>query len=140
MRERRMGRLAAAAILWVAADARAQSGQPPAPSPSPAARPQVFVAVYERGTVWDDGKGAFEQAGIGGHIQFLRTNADKLVGAAPFGDSLAAGSSDRIVGMVIIAAASQQEAESLIAGDPAVSSKLMKATVRRWMVDRLKAY
>jgi len=42
--------------------------------------------------------------------------------------------------MVITLAATQEEAESLIAGDPAIAGKLMTATVRRWLVDRVKNY
>jgi hypothetical protein len=111
------------------------AGQTPPP-----AKPQVFVALYERGPAWDDAKGVFEQTLIKEHMQFLRANWDRLLGAAPFAQGIAAGSSDKSVGMVLVSAASLEEAQSLIAGDPAVSGNLMKAPVRRWLVERLKPY
>lgn len=113
--------------------------QAPASAPAPP-RPQVFVVIYERGSAWDDSKGAFQQTGIQDHMQFLRTNIEKLLGAAPFMQALAAGATDRTVGMVIVTAASQEEAQALVESDPAVSTKLMQATVRRWLADRVRAY
>jgi hypothetical protein len=114
---------------------------PPAPTAMPAPpKPPLFVAIYERGSAWDDSKAALAQTGINDHMQYLRSNIDKLVAAAPFMEGLAAGSSDRMVGLVIVTAASPEEAQKLIADDPAVSVKLMKATVRRWMADRVKAF
>jgi len=107
---------------------------------APAARPLVFVAVYERGEAWDDSKGALQQSGIEAHMQYLRANIERLIAAAPFRQGLEAGSQDRTVGMVITLASSQEDAERLIAADPAIAGKLMRATVRRWMVDRVRAH
>ena len=127
--------------LLTTAHALAQSGPSPAPSASPTpARPEVFVALYERGPGWDDAKGAFAQTGINEHMQYLRANGDKLIAAAPFGQGITAGSTDRTVGMVIIRASSQEEAQALLSADPSIAGKLMKATVRRWLVERVKAY
>ena len=81
-----------------------------------------------------------EQAGIEAHMQHLRANADKLLGAGRFGHATDAAATDRAVGLVIVTASSQSEAEALFAADPAVSSGLMKITVRRWEARRLKAY
>ena len=116
--------------------------QTPAPSPAaaPAPRPQVFVAIYERGAAWQDDKSAFAQTGINDHMQYLRANFGKLLAAAPFEQGIAAGAGDRIVGMVVVSAASQAEAEALVAADPAIAGGLMKATVRHWLVELVKPY
>ena len=113
--------------------------QPPSPAPSQE-RSSVFVAIYERGPKWDATKEALQQTGIADHMQFLRGNADKLVAAAPFQQGLAAGGRDRTVGMVIVLAPAQDEAEKLVAGDPAIASGLMTAAVRRWLVERVRAH
>jgi uncharacterized protein YciI len=125
----------------------ANGAQPPAPAaaptPSPSATPPaspLFVALYERGPAWSPGKGVFEQAGIEAHMQHLRANAGKLMGAGRFDHATDPTATDETVGLVIVAAASQAEAEALFAADPAVSGKVLKVTVRRWQARRLKAY
>jgi hypothetical protein len=110
------------------------------PAPATPARQSAFVALYERGPAWDDAKGALQQTAINEHMQYLRANIDKLIAAAPFRQGLEAGGTDRTVGMVIVLASSQEEAERLIANDPAVAQKLMVAKVRQWMVDRVRSY
>jgi uncharacterized protein YciI len=137
--------LAMLALAFVGPPVNGTQAPPPVAataSPSPAAAPErlLFVALYERGPAWTAGKGVFEQAGIEAHMQHLRANADKLLGAGRFGHATDAAATDRAVGLVIVAASSQSEAEALFAADPAVSSGLMKATVRRWEARRLKAY
>lgn len=149
MRHLRTCLLATGLLLIALASLHGEST--PAPSPTPAqspapaptatpSRPLVFVAIYERGPAWDDTKGAFAQTGINDHMQHLRANAGKLVAAAPFEQALAPGAKDHTIGMLLIAAASQQEAEALTAADPAIAGHLMTVTVRRWLVDRIKAY
>ena len=144
MRQARVSKwAAAAATLALVLGAPARGGEPaplPAAPAVEAPRPQVFVAIYERGPAWADGKGAFEQAGIREHMAYLRANWATLIGAAPFEQGLPAGAADRVVGMVLVLAASQQEAEALVGADPAISGKLMTATVRHWLADRVKAY
>lgn len=140
MRRRTVLGMAVAAIailLWLGSSGRAQTPQAPAPAQP---RSPVFVAIYERGPAWDDAKGAFVQTGIQEHVQFLRANAANLVGAAPFQQGISVGGTDHTVGMVVVMAASQEEAQALISADPAIAGNLMKATVRRWLVDRMKAY
>lgn len=139
----RRGTLLAAAVaalaILIGLDSSGSAQTPQAPAPAQPRSP-VFVAIYERGPAWDDTKGAFVQTGIQEHMQFLRANAAKLVGAAPFQQGIGAGGADRTVGMVVVMAASQEEAQALIDADPAIAGNLMKATVRRWLVDRVKAY
>ncbi|MGQ0643464.1 MAG: hypothetical protein ACT4P6_22180 [Gemmatimonadaceae bacterium] len=104
------------------------------------ARLPVFAALYERGPAWDTAKGALEQVGIQQHRTHLRANADKLLGAAPFQQGLAPRSPDATVGMVLLSVTSEDEAQRFVAGDPAIAAGLMKATLRRWLVDGLKSY
>ena len=125
------------AVAVVSLDAL-QTQSPPAPATLP--RQSAFVALYERGPAWDDAKGAFQQTSINEHMQYLRANLEKLIAAAPFRQGVEAGASDRTVGMVIVLASSQEEAERLIANDPAVAQKLMVVKVRQWMVERVKSY
>ena len=127
-------------ILAMLATIGFQSGAHHAAQSPATQRTPVFVAIYDRGPAWDESKGTLQQTGIAEHSQFLRANSAKLIAAAPFQQALAPGGSDRTVGMVITLAATQEEAESLIAGDPAIAGKLMTATVRRWLVDRVKNY
>ncbi len=110
--------------------------------PPTAAQPRLpaFVAIYERGSAWDDSKGVFEQAGINGHMQFLRANSDKLIGAGRFRQGTEPNATDRMVGMVVLLAATQEEAERLIANDPAVVGNVMRATVRQWLAERIRSY
>ena len=115
-------------------------GEQTPPAPTAQARQPAFVAIYERGPTWDDSKGAFEQAGINEHMQFLRSNSNTLIGAGPFRQGIGPGATDRTVGMVVLLAATQDEAERLIATDPAVVGKLMRATVRQWLAERVRSY
>jgi uncharacterized protein YciI len=129
------------AILLAVADVSVDALQTQSP-PATAAptRQSAFVALYERGPGWDDGKGAFQQTSINEHMQFLRANSEKLIAAAPFRQGVEAGAADRTVGMVIVLASSQEEAERLLANDPAVVQKLMVVKVRQWMVERVRSY
>ena len=143
MSHTRVSTWAAAALLAVALGGPARGADqtpPPLPPTVESPRPQVFVAIYERGSAWADGKSAFEQAGIQEHMAYLRANWATLIGAAPFEQGISAGAADRVVGMVLVLATNQQEAEALIAADPAISGNLMKATVRHWLADQVKAY
>ncbi|MGQ0538952.1 MAG: YciI family protein [Gemmatimonadaceae bacterium] len=106
----------------------------------PQARPPVFAVLYERGPAWDVAKGALEQVGIQQHLTYLRANMDKQLAAAPFQPGLAPRSPDAAVGMVLLSVASEDDAQRFVAGDPAVAAGLMNATVRRWLVDRVKSY
>lgn len=117
-------------------------GATPAPSAAPPAAPglPLFAALYERGDAWKPGKGVFEQEGVEAHMQYLRGHAARLLGAGRFGHATDAAAADSSVGLVIITAASQEEAEAFFAADPAVAGKMLKVAVRRWEARRLKAY
>jgi len=129
-----------AVLIGVSAGSFETLGEQTPPAPAAQARQPAFVAIYERGSAWDDSKGVFEQAGINGHMQFLRANSDKLIGAGRFRQGTEPGSTDRMVGMVVLLAATQEEAERLIANDPAVVGNVMGATVRQWLAERVRGY
>jgi len=139
----RTGLLAAGLLLVALVPIQGEVPAPPAPSPAAttgASRPLAFVLIYERGPAWDDTKGTLAQVGINGHMQHLRANSTKLLAAGRFEQGSGVGGTDRTVGMVVVAAANQEEAEALVAADPAISGRLMTATVRRWLVERIKPY
>lgn len=129
-----------AILLGVAAGTLETLGEQAPAAPTAQPRQPAFVALYERGPAWDDAKGAFQQTPINEHMQFLGANIDKLIAAAPFRQGVEAGATDRTVGMVIVLASSQEEAERLLANDPAVVQKLMVVKVRQWMVERVRSY
>jgi hypothetical protein len=117
-----------------------RSGAQTPAAPAQAARPAVFVAIYERGAAWDAAKSAFQQANVAEHRQFLQGLGERRLGAAPFMEALPQGSRDSVVGLVILTAASKEEAEAALAPDAAITSGVMKLTVRRWMADSLKGF
>ena len=129
-----------AILLGVAAGSFETLGEQAPPAPAAQARLPAFVAIYERGPAWDESKGVFEQTGINGHMQFLRASSDKLIAAARFRQGTEPGATDRTVGMVVLMAATQEEAERLIATDPAIVGNVMRATVRHWLVERVRSY
>lgn len=112
----------------------AATQDPPKP---PAPRPQVFAAVFERGPAWDAQKSVLEQKGVQEHIRNNRSLGDKLIGAAPFTPT---DEKDLIVGMVVLTAASREEAQTWLDRDPMIVDKVMTAKLRRWHVDALKNY
>ena len=129
-----------AVLIGVSAGSFETLGEQAPQTPATQARQPAFVAIYERGSAWDDSKGVFEQAGINGHMQFLRSNSDKLIGAGRFRQGTEPGATDRTVGMVVLLAATQEEAERLIANDPAIVGNVMRATVRQWLAERVRSY
>lgn len=127
------------AVLAFGAYSGVQSAQAPAQEAAPVQH-HTFVVIYERGPAWDASKPAIEQANIQGHMQFIRANFEKMLAAGPFLEALPAGGSDRVVGMVIVRATSAEEAQALLAGDPALTTNLMQVKVRNWQVERVKGF
>jgi uncharacterized protein YciI len=133
-------------LLAAFAHAGAHGAQTPTATPTPTAAPPsvehalVFVALYERGPAWKQGRGVFEQEGIEAHMEHLRANARMLLGAGRFAHATDPAAADQTVGLVIVTATSLAEAEALFAADPAVSNKVLKVTVRPWETRRVKAY
>ena len=81
----------------------------------PAPAKQYFIAIFSRGTAWDDKKPANEQTGFKEHGENLRRlRAEKKI---PIGGRYGEK------GMVIVEAQNEDEARSLFASDVMVSSK-----------------
>jgi len=97
-------------------------------------RPMVFAVIYDRGPAWVEGKPILEQPTIPGHIQHHRNLGEKRIAAAPFTPL----PEDMSVGMVVLLAHSQEQAQAWVDNDPAVKSKVMTARLRRWHLESLK--
>jgi uncharacterized protein YciI len=76
---------------------------------------QYFIAIFSRGSAWDENKQANEQTGFKQHSENLRRLRDekKISIGGRYGDK----------GMVIIEAQNEDEARSLFASDTMVHSK-----------------
>jgi uncharacterized protein YciI len=130
---RRLARGCLAVFLIVPGvmDATAQTSPPTAAQPR-----RAFVAIYDRGPRWLQGKGPFEQAGIQEHISHHEALAERLIGAAPF----VMDPDDAAVGLVVFEAQNREAAQAWLAADPAVVNGVMKATLREWRVRRVRAF
>ena len=91
---------------------------------------QFYVIVHHRGPAWQDGVPYLEQPAIGGHIGFMQDVTDRglRVLGGPYIDDDPTG----IVGMAIVSAASQEEAEAIAAEDPTIASGMISPRVRPW--------
>ena len=76
---------------------------------------QYFIAIFSRGTAWEDAKPANEQVGFKEHSENLRRlRAEKRISiGGRYGDK----------GMVIVEATSEDDARSLFVSDVMVSKK-----------------
>src|SRR5688572_25821196 len=94
----------------------AQSADRPPQQTAPAK--QYFIAIFSRGTAWEDAKPANEQIGFKEHSENLRRlRAEKRIAiGARYGDK----------GMVIVEATSEDDARSLVAPAVMVSNKTCK--------------
>ncbi len=91
-----------------------------------------FVLAHYPGPRWDEPVPFREQQGIGDHIAFMRSLADRglLALGGPFAEAV--GPADQ-VGMAIIRAADPTEAEALAAEDESVRGGLLRVRVREWL-------
>jgi uncharacterized protein len=89
-----------------------------------------FVIFHRPGPAWKPQVSVLEQPGVAAHFQYLQAAfaAGKIELAGPFPE----GSSG---GMIVMRPASTAaDAQALVAGDPGVTSGLILAEVRPWMV------
>jgi uncharacterized protein YciI len=101
--------------------------------PQPA-KPQVYVALYERGAAWVEGKSVRDLPNFEEHVQHIRSLEPHKAGAGPF----ASRANESFVGMVVLLAQSEEEARKLAESDPFVMAKYTKVKIWRWQVDSLK--
>jgi uncharacterized protein YciI len=93
------------------------------PSP-PAVLPSVFAVTFRTGPAWDANRPPPEQPHFAGHsrnLRALREEGRLLVGGR-YGDA----------GLVLMTAASLDEARGLVTRDPAVGAGTFKADVQPW--------
>jgi len=119
--------LAATMLALAAAPALAQEAKP-------APLPTVYVIHYKTGPAWKVGKPLREQA-IGPHGEYMRKifAEGRMLAAGPTvnadgGVTLVDG------GIVLLKAASLEEAKAVMAADPAVTAGLFVGEVRSWRV------
>jgi len=94
---------------------------------------KLYVALYERGPAWMPGKlPNFEE-----HIAHSRAIESKLLGAGPFADS----PDEKMVGMIVFIAATDEDARRLAESDPFVVAKYTRVMkILRWQPEKLKAW
>lgn len=92
---------------------------PPAPAP-------LFAAVFKTGATWDASKAPGDQAFFkehSAHLAQLRARGSIVLGAR-YAD----------VGLIVVAAASQTEAQRLFEGDPSIAAGTFALEVHRFSV------
>ena len=94
----------------------------PAPASAPALR--TFAVTFRTGPAWDKARPPNEQKHFGDHsanLRKLRQEGRILLGGR-FGD----------VGLVLLRAASDEEARALVAADPSVAAGVFVADIQPW--------
>jgi uncharacterized protein YciI len=89
--------------------------------------PTFFVFFHTPGPAWKSDVGFFDQAGIRDHVAYMGQFLAKgqLVMGGPFLDDSG--------GMMIMRAASMDEARARAEGDPTVKAGLLKVAVKPWL-------
>jgi len=96
---------------------------------------QVYVALYERGPAWVEGRSVKELPKFAEHLAHIRAIESQLLGVGPF----AGNPGDSFVGMMVLVASSEDDARKLAESDPFVVAKYTRVTkVLRWQVSDLK--
>ncbi|RZU02632.1 YciI family protein [Rivibacter subsaxonicus] len=115
----RRSALSASLPLLLAALAGADAAAQPASAPAPASRPddrRLFAVEIRTGPAWDAAKPPGEQAHFREHstnLRRLREQGSLLLGAR-YADK----------GLVVLAAASEQEARAMLEQDPAIQNRV----------------
>ncbi len=78
----------------------------------------------------------FQQPTIKEHIAHHEALGSKLIAAGP----LKSRPEDRVVGIIIFEAESEEAAEQWLSKDPAVAGKVLTASVRQWGVSNVRGY
>jgi uncharacterized protein len=118
---RRRAFTAALGAAFISASACA-SAQTTAPAP-----PQLFLFQYSRGPAWREGV-PMRQQGLGPHAAYMQQLQDQ--GRLFAGGGYASDDG----GMAIVTAANIEEARTILAADPAITSGIFVAELRDWRV------
>ncbi|MBX3447615.1 MAG: hypothetical protein KF765_12750 [Parvibaculaceae bacterium] len=113
-----------AVLLIVLAAGSAHAADAPAPQGN-VAEMTLFAFIYRPGPAWIEGKPMQEQA-LGPHVGFMQRLKDegRLLVAGPLLETNG--------GIAVIRAADKQEADGLLASDPAVTSGIFLADAHTW--------
>lgn len=88
---------------------------------------KVFVAIYERGPAYRRGTPIFQQPTITEHIAHHEALGDKLIAAGP----LKILPEDKVVGVIVLEAEGDEEAQRWFRKDPAIVGKVLSGIVRQ---------
>lgn len=90
--------------------------------------PVFFVLFHSPGPRWAEGSGFREQPGVGEHVNYMagQLEAGRLVFGGPFLDDSG--------GMMILRAATREEAVTIAEADPTVVDGLLRVAVKPWMM------
>lgn len=116
------GAIAALVILFGAAGAYAADASAPQEEKM---EMTLFAFIYRPGPAWVEGKPMQEQA-LGPHVGFMQRLKDegRLLVAGPLLETNG--------GIAVVRAADKQEADGLLASDPAVTSGIFLADAHTW--------
>ncbi len=99
--------------------------------PVPVAKGRLFAAVLGPGPEWKRGQ-PFKGSGLVEHLRYWRQlhELGHVASAGPLGDD---------AGLVLFRARNQNEANALIAGDPAVKARLLRGVARPYAAQMMSA-
>jgi uncharacterized protein YciI len=89
---------------------------------------ELFLFIYRPGSSWRDGVPMSQQEGMRAHGAYMQQllNERRLVAGGGFHDAATEG------GMAIVRAAGMDEARSILAADPAITTGTFAADIRHW--------
>ena len=127
--------LLAAALMLIPAAAPAGRQKPAeaaAPAPAPKiAKGRLFAVVLGPGPAWKRGQ-PFKGPGLDEHRRYWKRLLEegRVASAGPLGGD---------TGLAVIRAPGQREADALVAADPAVKARILRAVVRPYAADLVSA-
>ncbi|MFX1254687.1 MAG: YciI family protein [Promethearchaeota archaeon] len=88
---------------------------------------KFYAIIYQQGSAWKPGVSVYEQD-LRSHATYMeKLHKDKvLVLGGPFTDDSG--------GMAIINVESEEKAEEILKQDPAITNKVMNATIKPWHI------
>lgn len=124
-RTRRLAAAVGVALFGIVTTAEAQEAKIVKPETPAARSSQLYVFLYRAGPAWKTGQPMEKQA-LGPHAAYIKRLLDegRLVGGGRF--------EELDGGMAIVRAASNDEAQAMLAADPAVTSGVFAAELRAW--------
>lgn len=89
-----------------------------------------YVVFHKPGRAWNANLSVMEQVGVAEHFQYLQEafSSGKIQLAGPFLTGPGGGM------IVMSAAAEEEDARNLVAGDPGITSGLIDAELRAWAI------